>query len=152
MSATGPKDIVRQFLDAIAAGDGDTMLGLLADDAVMITPGSPKVPFNGRFEGKASIAQAFRIFAEFLEICDHTIKLLFGEGEHCGHDQRDLARQAHRPLHQARHVLVFPRLRRAYRLVGGLRGYGAGELGVGRCGDAPPRVSRHGHAPGAPPA
>ena len=53
MSSTAPKDIVRQFLDAIAGGDGKTMLGLMADDAVMITPGSPKVPFNGRFEGKA---------------------------------------------------------------------------------------------------
>ena len=49
MSDTEAKDIVRQFLSAIAASDGATMLGLMADDAVMITPGSPKVPFNGRF-------------------------------------------------------------------------------------------------------
>ena len=44
MSDTEAKDIVQQFLSAIAAGDGATMLGLMADDAVMITPGSPKVP------------------------------------------------------------------------------------------------------------
>ncbi len=84
MSKTEAKDIVRQFLAAIAGGDGNTMLGLMADDAVMITPGSPKVPFNGRFEGKASITQAFTIFGEYLEIRDHTVKLMFGEGEHVG--------------------------------------------------------------------
>ncbi len=82
MSTTGSKDIVQQFLTAIAAGDGEAMLDLLADDAVMITPGSPKVPFNGRFDGKTSIAQAFRLFEEYLEIRDHTLKLLFGEAEH----------------------------------------------------------------------
>ena len=82
MSDTEAKDIVRQFLSAIAAGDGATMLGLMGDDAVMITPGSPKVPFNGRFEGKTSIAHAFMMFGEYLEIRDHTLKLLFGEGEH----------------------------------------------------------------------
>lgn len=82
MSDTEAKDIVRQFLAAIAAGDGATMLGLMADDAVMITPGSPKVPFNGRFEGKTSITHAFTMFSEYLEIRDHTLKLLFGEGEH----------------------------------------------------------------------
>jgi ketosteroid isomerase-like protein len=82
MSDSDAKKIVRQFLAAIAAGDGDTMLGLMAEDAVMITPGSPKVPFNGRFEGHASIATAFKMFGEYLEIRDHTLKLLFGEGEH----------------------------------------------------------------------
>ena len=84
MSESDAKDIVRQFLTSIAAGDGDTMLGLMADDAVMITEGPPEVPFNGRFEGKASIAQAFTLFGEYLEIRDHTLKLLFGEGEHIG--------------------------------------------------------------------
>ena len=84
MSESEPKKIVHQFLTAIAAGDGATMLGLMADDAVMVTPGSPKVPFNGRFEGKASIAQAFALFGEYLEIRDHTLKLMFGEGEHVG--------------------------------------------------------------------
>jgi len=82
MSDTEEKGIVRQFLSAIAAGDGATMLELMADDAVMITPGSPKVPFNGRFEGKNSIANAFIMFGEYLEIRDHTLKLLFGEDEH----------------------------------------------------------------------
>jgi ketosteroid isomerase-like protein len=82
MNSTEPKDIVRKFLAAIAAGDGAAMLDRMAEDAVMITPGSPKVPFNGRFEGKASIAHAFTLFAEYLEIRDHTLKLLFGEGEH----------------------------------------------------------------------
>ncbi|MEE8172737.1 MAG: nuclear transport factor 2 family protein [Alphaproteobacteria bacterium] len=84
MSESDAKDIVRQFLAAIAGGDGATMLGLMADDAVMITQGSPKVPFNGRFEGKASISHAFTLFGEYLEIRDHTLKLLFGEGEHVG--------------------------------------------------------------------
>jgi ketosteroid isomerase-like protein len=84
VSSSEPKDIVRQFLAAIAGGDGKTMLGLMADDAVMITPGSPKVPFNGRFEGKASITHAFTMFGEYLEIRDHTLKVLFGEGEHVG--------------------------------------------------------------------
>lgn len=84
MSESEEKKIVRQFLTAIAAGNGATMLGLMADDAVMVTPGSPKVPFNGRFEGKASITQAFTLFGEYLEIRDHTLKLMFGEGEHVG--------------------------------------------------------------------
>ena len=82
MSESEAKEIVRHLLVAIAGGDGATMLGLKADDAVMITPGSPKVPFNGRFEGKTSIAHAFKMFGEYLEIRDHTLKLLFGEGEH----------------------------------------------------------------------
>jgi len=79
---TTPKEIVTQFLTAIATEDGDGMMALLDDNAIIITPGSPKVPFNGRFEGKASIAQAFRMFGEYLEIRDHTLKLMFGEGEH----------------------------------------------------------------------
>ncbi|HIF76867.1 MAG TPA: hypothetical protein EYQ36_04215, partial [Sulfitobacter sp.] len=84
MSNTEPKDIVKEFLAAIAAGDGETMIGLMAEDAVMFTPGPPQVPFNGRFEGKASILQAFTLFGEYLEIRDHTVKVMFGEGEHVG--------------------------------------------------------------------
>ena len=95
MSSSEPKDIVRQFLAAIAGGDGKTMLGLMADDAVMITPGSPKVPFNGRFEGKASITHAFTMFGEYLEIRDHTLKVLFGEGEHVGVMINETSRAKH---------------------------------------------------------
>ena len=82
MASPTPKEIVQRFLDAIAGGDAQTMLDLLADAAVIITPGSPKVPFNVRFEVRASITQAFRLFGEYLEIRDHTVKLMFGEGEH----------------------------------------------------------------------
>ena len=82
MNTSSPKDIVRQFLAAIASEDSETMLSLMANDAIVITPGSPKVPFNGRFEGSSSIKNAFKIFGEYLEIRDHTIKVLFGDGDH----------------------------------------------------------------------
>ena len=58
------------------------MINLLDEDAIIITPGSPKVPFNGRFEGRKSILEAFKIFEEFLEIKDHTLKLIVSENEH----------------------------------------------------------------------
>ena len=59
------------------------MLALIADDGIIvINPVSPKVPFKGRFEGKDSITQAFRLFGEYLEIPDHTLKLILGEGKH----------------------------------------------------------------------
>ena len=56
----------------------------MASDAIVMTPGSPKVPFNGRFEGRSSIENAFKIFGEYLEIRDHTMKVLFGEDDHVG--------------------------------------------------------------------
>lgn len=76
------KDVVRRLIAALGKGDGETMLALLSDDAVVVTPGSLKVPFNGRWEGKGPIAQCFCLFGEYLDIRDHTIKLVFGEGEH----------------------------------------------------------------------
>jgi len=76
------KQIVNKFLEAIANGNSKLMLGLLTDDAVVIIPGPPKVPFNGRYEGRKSIIQAFKLFEEYLEIRDHTLKIIFGEGEH----------------------------------------------------------------------
>ena len=82
VAETDAKQVVGRFLEAIAAGNAEAMLSLMHDDAVVITPGSPRVPFNGRFEGTASIRQCFRIFGEFLEIRDHTVKALFGEDEH----------------------------------------------------------------------
>lgn len=80
--AAAPKEIVQKFLTAIAAEDGDGMMALLDEDAVLITPGSSNVPFNGRWQGKGPIRQCFRLFGEFLEIRDHTVRLMFGEGEH----------------------------------------------------------------------
>jgi ketosteroid isomerase-like protein len=76
------KEVVRALIAALAKGDTKIMLGLLDDDAVVITPGDVKVPFNGRWEGKGSIRQCFQLIGEYLEIRDHTIRLLFGEGEH----------------------------------------------------------------------
>lgn len=76
------KKIVQDFLSFISVGDTEGMINLLDEDATIITPGSPKVPFNGRFEGKKSILQAFKIFEEFLEIKDHTLKLIISENEH----------------------------------------------------------------------
>ncbi len=76
------KKVVLNFLKYISTGNTDEMLGLLDDSASIIIPGSPKVPFNGRFEGKKSIQEAFKLFEEFLEIKDHTLKLIFSENEH----------------------------------------------------------------------
>ncbi len=82
MANEDAKDVVHLFLKAIAGGDGQTMLDLLEEDAVIVTPGSTKVPFNGRWQGREPIKQCFRLFGEFLEIRDHTVRLMFGEGEH----------------------------------------------------------------------
>ena len=76
------KAVVRALIAALGKGEAETMLGLLDDAAVIIIPGDVKVPFNGRWEGKGPIRQCFRLFADYLDIRDHTIRLLFGEGEH----------------------------------------------------------------------
>ncbi len=82
MAQSGGKDVVGRFLKAIKAGDGKAMMGLLADEAVVVLPGSYKVPWSGRWEGRDSIAQCFRLIGEFLEIRGHDLKLMIGEGEH----------------------------------------------------------------------
>ena len=43
MAGNDSKEIVRQFLAAIKGGDGQTMMSLLADDAVVVLPVSFKV-------------------------------------------------------------------------------------------------------------
>jgi ketosteroid isomerase-like protein len=75
------KKMIKQFLAAIKTGDGETMLGLLADDAVVVLPGSFKVAWAGRWEGKEPIKQCFRAIGDLLEIRDHTVKLMVAEGE-----------------------------------------------------------------------
>ncbi len=82
MAKGGAKEVIGQFLRAIKAADGKTMMSLLAEDAVVVLPGSYKVPWAGRWEGRDSIAQCFQLIGEFLEIRSHDLKLIFGEGEH----------------------------------------------------------------------
>ena len=48
MADNKPKEVVRQFLAAIKGGDGQTMMSLLAEDAVVVLPGSFKVAWAGR--------------------------------------------------------------------------------------------------------
>lgn len=102
MAKGDAKDVVGKFLKAIKRGDGAAMLGLLAEDAVVVLPGSYKVPWSGRWEGKDSISQCFRIVGEFLDIRGHDVKLLIGEGEHVMvlMFETTVARNTGRVLHQ----------------------------------------------------
>ena len=102
MAKGDPKDVVNKFLKAIKKGDGATMVSLLADDAEVVLPGSYKVPWSGRWQGKDSIAQCFRIVGEFLDIRGHDVKLMIGEGEHVMVliYETTVARNTGRVLHQ----------------------------------------------------
>ena len=57
-----PKEVVRQFLAAIKGGDGQTMMSLLAEDAVVDLPGSfaGLVAWAGRWQGREPIKQCFQ--------------------------------------------------------------------------------------------
>jgi ketosteroid isomerase-like protein len=102
MAEGAAKEVVGQFLKAIKAANGATMMALLADDAVVVLPGSYKVPWSGRWQGKDTIAQCFRLVGEFLDIRGHDVKLMFGEGEHVLvlMYETTLARNTGRVLHQ----------------------------------------------------
>ncbi|MBM3482053.1 MAG: hypothetical protein FJX66_01995 [Alphaproteobacteria bacterium] len=102
MAKGDPKDVVNKFLKAIKKGDGATMISLLADDAEVVLPGSFKVPWSGRWQGKDSIGQCFRIVGEFLDIRGHDVKLMIGEGEHVMVliYETTVARNTGRVLHQ----------------------------------------------------
>ena len=82
MANSEPKEVVRQFLAAIKGGDGQTMMSLLAVDAVVVLPGSFKVAWAGRWQGREPIKQCFQAIGALLDIRDHTVQLMFGEGEH----------------------------------------------------------------------
>ncbi len=102
MAADESKKIVEQFLTAIKTGDGETMMGLLAKDAVVVLPGSFKVAWAGRWQGREPIKQCFRAIGELLDIRDHTVTLLFGEGEHVMVliDETTASKNTGRLLHQ----------------------------------------------------
>lgn len=97
-----PKVVVRQFLAAIKSGDGDAMMALLADDAVVVLPGSFEIPWAGRWRGREPIRQCFRAIEESLEIRDHMVTLLIGEGEHVVVliEETSVAKSTGRLLHQ----------------------------------------------------
>ena len=102
MSDDGAKGVVRQFLAAIKGGDGQTMMGLLAEDAVVVLPGSFKVAWAGRWQGREPIKQCFLAIGALLDIRDHTVQLIFGEGEHVMVliDETSAAKNTGRLLHQ----------------------------------------------------
>jgi len=102
MAKNDPKEVVGRLLKAIKAADADTLMSLFSPDAVVVLPGSYKVPWSGRWQGKDSIAQCLRIVAEFLDIRGHDVKLVFGEGEHVFvlMYETTVARNTGRVLHQ----------------------------------------------------
>ena len=102
MTDDGAKGVVQQFLTAIKGGDGQTMMSLLAEDAVVVLPGSFKVAWAGRWQGREPIKQCFGAIAALLDIRDHTVTLMFGEGEHVMVliDETSAARNTGRLLHQ----------------------------------------------------
>lgn len=102
MAGDTPKEVVRRFLAAIKGGDGDAMMGLLADDAVVVLPGSFEIAWAGRWRGREPIRQCFRAIEELLEIRDHTVTLLIGEGAHVVAliEETSAARSTGRLLHQ----------------------------------------------------
>ncbi len=102
MADDQPKRVVQRFLDAIKAGDGETMLALFDEEAVAVLPGSFKIGWAGRWPGTQPIAQCFRAIGELLEIRDHTVRLMFGEGEHICViiDETSAAKTTGRLLHQ----------------------------------------------------
>ncbi len=102
MAGDAAKEVVRQFLAAIKGGDGQTMMSLLAEDAVVVLPGSFKIAWAGRWQGREPIKQCFRAIEALLDIRDHTVTLMFGEGEHVLVliDETTAARSTGRLLHQ----------------------------------------------------
>ena len=102
MADDEPKRVVQQFLDAIKGGDGQTMMSLLAEDAVVVLPGSFKVAWAGRWQGREPIKQCFQAIGALLDIRDHTVQLMFGEGEHVMVliDETSAAKNTGRLLHQ----------------------------------------------------
>ena len=102
MAESEPKEVVRQFLAAIKGGDGQTMMSLLAEDAVVVLPGSFKVAWAGRWQGREPIKQCFQAIGALLDIRDHTVNLMFGDGEHVMVliDETSAAKNTGRLLHQ----------------------------------------------------
>ena len=133
MADNESKAVVRQFLAAIKGGDGQTMMSLLADDAVVVLPGSFKVAWAGRWQGHEPIKQCFLAIGALLDIRDHTVNLIFGEGEHVMVliDETSAAKNTGRLLHQET-GLVLPHQGRCHRPLAGLRGHRADRLGLGR--------------------
>ena len=102
MAGDAPKEVVRRFLAAIKDGDSNAMMDLLAADAVVVLPGSFEIAWAGRWQGREPIRQCFRAIEELLEIRDHTVTLLIGEGAHVVAliDETSAARSTGRFLHQ----------------------------------------------------
>jgi ketosteroid isomerase-like protein len=63
---TRTDETVDAFFNAFGAGDGDTLLGLFADEIDFRVAGSPDVPWAGERRTREEIAAFFGIFGEVL--------------------------------------------------------------------------------------
>jgi len=72
-------DIVAAAYDAIARGDGEAFVGLLADDVVLIEPEGH--PYPGTWTGKDSVVAALPGLLGALQLQGLKVHGLFAEGE-----------------------------------------------------------------------
>ena len=59
-----PQEVTSEFYRAVASGDVEAALALLAEDIVWTVPGPSVVPYAGSFRGKDGVAEFFRLLVE----------------------------------------------------------------------------------------
>ena len=77
MSAQENKELVQRGYDAFAAGDMETLMGLLDDDIEWVQPGDSTI--SGTFHGKTEVMEHFQRLAEKAPTV--TVKRLIAEGD-----------------------------------------------------------------------
>jgi ketosteroid isomerase-like protein len=73
------KEIVATAYDAIGKGDGETFVGLLADDVVLIEPEGH--PYPGTWEGKEAVVAALPGLLGALRLQGLTVHGIMADGE-----------------------------------------------------------------------
>lgn len=70
-----PEEVVRSYLKCLATGDVAGILELHTDDSVIDMPGTPALPWAGRWVGTKKIREYFQLLPSVMEIRSHTQRL-----------------------------------------------------------------------------
>ena len=79
MAKTTAKNVVEKWLGLLGVGDIRAVTEMFADDAVIDMPGTRKLPWAGRWQGRAKIEEYFRVMPAALEISEHEHKVWVAE-------------------------------------------------------------------------
>ena len=74
-------EVVQTFLQAMGAGDGVTIIRLMADDVVWTVPGNSDLPWVGRYEGIQAVQSFLADFGSYIEIVDNQVVALVVQDE-----------------------------------------------------------------------